>query len=142
MQKYFDSWRRFINYGIIKEMLWVYNNSKSKKIYDLLSDDIKNRLSKLNGYSYDNFDFGFENYNGQYKSSEDYKKLVQGQFLIPANGELYFCDTYSQDDDFRISSEKRKIIYQHCHKNGKSRIILRQKKGLARHNKKWLLKEK
>lgn len=105
MQKFFDSWRKYINPRVINEMLWVENDSKSKKIYDLLSSDLKNKLSQLNGYSSETFDFGFEFYNQQYKNSESYKRLSGGKFLIPADGQLYYCDCYSQEDDFRLSAE-------------------------------------
>jgi hypothetical protein len=97
MQNFFDSWRAFIKPKVINEMLWVENSSKSKKIYDLLPNDIKNKLSQLNSYTHETFDFGFQFYD----QSNVTPRLYDGKFLIPANNQLYYCDSYSNDNDLR-----------------------------------------
>ena len=106
MQNFFDSWRAFIKPKVINEMLWVENSSKSKKIYDLLPNDIKNKLSQLNSYTHETFDFGFQFYD----QSSVTPKLYDGKFLIPANNQLYYCDSYSNDNDLRLSSEEDKNL--------------------------------
>ena len=66
MQKYFDRWRTFIKHGVLNEMRHVAFPSKSKKIFQMLPEEVKRHLLQNSYYKRDLqskdfvFDFGFE----------------------------------------------------------------------------------
>jgi hypothetical protein len=110
--QYYNSWRKFINRKVIKELLYVDNDDNTKFIRSLLDKNIKISLSQMSNYEdyiVSPFDFGFENYSQKYKNSEEYKKLSDGKFLIPVNGKLYYCDSYS-DEPVKPASETERQL--------------------------------
>jgi hypothetical protein len=102
MQKYFVRWKSFVKHGVLNEMRHVVHPAKSKKIFEMLPEEVKQHLLQNPYYKKDLqskdfvFDFGFETIG---LDNID-KFIIQSQ-----DGTKYFYDD-KLDNIFKASEDQ------------------------------------